>query len=385
VRALPAAPSTAGPSAVSAERPRVCLFTDSLAPSGVGRHMLTLGCRLRSRFDVRIVAPRGDDSPDLVDLAAADALEGIRSRVRDGASEAAFAEWLDKERIDLLHIHAGVGWEGHHGIYAAHLLPQRPAIVRTEHLPYLLTDPGQRADHARILGLVDRVIFVSEGVARSHESAGLALEHAGVVRNGIEIATGADGARGARLGDDLLVLTVARLTEQKGIADLLAAAPAVLARVPGARFVVVGDGPLAAGLRTEAARAGLDGRFRLETGPVDLPALYRAADLFVLPSRFEGLPLALLEAMAAGVPVIATRTTGSDEVVEDGRTGTLVPVGDPAALAEAIARALTYPEGTRGWAEAARARVRERFDASRMADETARVYEQVLRARAVAA
>jgi glycosyltransferase involved in cell wall biosynthesis len=138
------------------------------------------------------------------------------------------------------------------------------------------------------------------------------------------------------------VLFIAWLQQEKGVLDLLAAMPRVLRAVPEASFVVAGRG-IAGGetpesLRALAARLGVEGALRLPgwvTGPAK-SVLLREADLFVLPSYVEALPVGVLEAMACGVPVVATRVGGVPDVIEDGVHGLLVEPGDPEGLARAM-------------------------------------------------
>ncbi|HEX2171392.1 MAG TPA: glycosyltransferase, partial [Dehalococcoidia bacterium] len=110
----------------------------------------------------------------------------------------------------------------------------------------------------------------------------------------------------------------------------------------------------------------------------DARALIAASDLFVLPSLFEGLPLVVLEAMAAGFPVVATRVCGTSEAVEDGVTGRLVTPEDPQALADGILEALCQPERAAQWGRAGRLRVEQEFRPARMAQETTAIYAEVL-------
>lgn len=139
--------------------------------------------------------------------------------------------------------------------------------------------------------------------------------------------------------DDKVCLTVARLHPQKGLTDLIEAAQ--ILRDPSIRFVVAGDGPQRNELTEAIDRAGLGERFVLLGARSDIPGLLARADLFVLPSRFEGLPSAAIEAMAAGKPIVATSVAGMPELVENGVNGWLVPTASPEELAEALKRALS--------------------------------------------
>lgn len=129
---------------------------------------------------------------------------------------------------------------------------------------------------------------------------------------------------------------IARLTEQKGHRFLLEAAASALRVRPDLRFVFAGDGPLRETLEAQARGLGIGDRVRFLGFRSDVPALLAAFDVFVLPSLYEGLPNAVLEAMACGRPVVATAVDGTPEVVEDGVTGLLVPPRDPARLSEAL-------------------------------------------------
>ena len=176
-----------------------------------------------------------------------------------------------------------------------------------------------------------------------------------------------------------LLVCVGRLAPQKDHPTLLAALALL---PPQVVLLVVGGDPFGDGearLRAEAARLGLGGRARFLGIRHDVPDLVAASDLFVLPSLWEGLGLVFLEAMAVGVPVVATRVSAIPEVVLDGRSGWLVPPGDPAALAAAVEAALADPAERRRRGEAGRAHLVERFGLPRMIDETLAVYAEVRR------
>jgi glycosyltransferase involved in cell wall biosynthesis len=171
-----------------------------------------------------------------------------------------------------------------------------------------------------------------------------------------------------------LVLTPARLDPQKGHADLLAAA----VQVPGALFALAGDGPQRASLEALAARLGIADRVRFLGTRDDIPDLLAACDVFALPSLYEGSSLAVLEAMAARRAVIASAIGGTDELIEDGRDGFLVPPGDPEALAAALARLLNDAELRARLAANARERVEREFSRERMAARVGAAYEELL-------
>jgi len=351
----------------------------------MGEHMLTLAAELRERYTLTFVCPPTEPGRALLRRAAALGLETFTGAARaDGPAWARLKRWLTARRFALFHAHAGIGWEGQAGCRAARDAGI-PAVVRTEHLPDLITTPHERWAYERGVVAVDRTIAVSDAASASFLRAGVPAAKLRTIRNGIPppgVAPDRATARRA-LGAsarDRLILTVGRMTPQKGHATLLAAAPRVLTMCPNASFLWAGEGPLQPELRLGADELRLTDQVRFLGQCGDVQSLYAAADLFVLPSRFEGLPLALLEAMAAGLPVVGTCVCGTEEAVLDGVTGRLVPGGDSEALAEAIVEALSDPAKAARWGDAGRRRVAEHFTASRMARETAALYEELLTA-----
>lgn len=178
-----------------------------------------------------------------------------------------------------------------------------------------------------------------------------------VTPNGVDAETFRPAAAG-RGGGPAHLLFVGRLTHQKAVDHLLAAL-AALPDPAAARLRVVGDGPDRAALEAQAAALGLRDlvRFTGWAGRDELPAIYQDADIFVLPSRDEGMPNVVLEAMAAGLPVAATDVAGTRELVTHGKTGVLTAVGDVAGLAAALAGLIADPERRRGLGAAGRDRV----------------------------
>jgi glycosyltransferase involved in cell wall biosynthesis len=185
-------------------------------------------------------------------------------------------------------------------------------------------------------------------------------------------------ARAAPAGEVSLVGTVGRLAPQKDQETLLEAA----ALVPEARFVLVGDGELRPELERRAAELGIADRVTFTGAREDVPELLASFDVFAHPSLFEGFCLAVLEAQAAGVPVVATPVGGIPETVVDGETGLLVPTRDPTALAAAIRRLLEDREFAQRLADAARRSAR-RYSTERMVEETLKVYSPGRRANAI--
>jgi glycosyltransferase involved in cell wall biosynthesis len=176
-----------------------------------------------------------------------------------------------------------------------------------------------------------------------------------------------------------LLIVVAKLYRQKGHAVLLRALTA--SDLPADLHVILlGEGPERAALTAEVARIGMSDRVHFLGDRPDVPALLASSDLFVLPSLWEGLPMALLEAMASMLPVVATDVAGSRQVVVDGESGLLVPPGDAGALASAIRLLLADPvlAGTMG--TAARERVVSSFSGAAQAARHAELYARCLAA-----
>ena len=178
--------------------------------------------------------------------------------------------------------------------------------------------------------------------------------------------------------DTPLVVAVGRLVEQKGHRYLLQAWPTVIAARPDARLLVVGDGPWRARLAEEARALGVTDTVTFTGWRRDVPAILAAANLCAHPSLWEGFGLVLLEAMAAGTPIVASRVSSIPEIVLDGQIGWLVPPRDRTGLAEAILRLLADPERCRAMGEAARRRVLETFSPERMVRATEAVYDELL-------
>ena len=220
--------------------------------------------------------------------------------------------------------------------------------------------------------LICKMVSVSQGTRRfSIQEQGIKAEKIITIHNGIDLdrfspAVSPDILNGLRqeLGlTDIhpIIITVARLHPQKGHRFLVEIIPQILNVAPQAQFLFVGEGGLQSELQTLVSQAGLDDTVHFLGVRQDIPKLLALSDLFVLPSLWEGLPNSVLEAMAVGVPVVATNVDGCPEVILDGETGILVPPSDPGALAKAICRLLQNEALRASMTGAARARVASVF------------------------
>jgi glycosyltransferase involved in cell wall biosynthesis len=348
----------------------------------MGRQMLTLGRGLAERRRVILAAPDAIDARWLFDAAADAGLEAWPlTDGGPGAQAESFRGLLAETTVAVVNVHAGIGWEGH-AVAGVARQARAPAIVRTEHLPFLLTKAVDRERYRVGLAAVDAIIAVSGSVARSHIRAGVPEGLVTTVRNGIEDVAPRLRREAVRAALGVppsapLVVGVGRMTRQKGWDLLLEAADTILGSGPETTLLIVGSGPLADVIDAEIETRGLSGRVRRRAAWDDVPALLEAADVVALPSRFEGLPLVALEAMAVARPVVGTRVAGIDETVEDGVTGRLVPPEDPAALADAIVEILEDAATARRYGTAGRRRYEDVFTAARMVAETEAVYDRV--------
>jgi glycosyltransferase involved in cell wall biosynthesis len=178
--------------------------------------------------------------------------------------------------------------------------------------------------------------------------------------------------------DAHLMALVGTLKRQKGHSYLIEAARDVFPNFPTLHVLFVGDGELAGDLRAQARAAGVDERVHFLGSRGDVPDLLAASDSFVLPSLWEGLPMALIEAMASGLPIIATAVSGTNQVMVPGETGLLVAPGDTAALREAIVALLSEPARAAAMGVSARQRVELSFSAKQQAEAHMAMYRRAV-------
>lgn len=279
-----------------------------------------------------------------------------------------WAAWLAKVPIVVHTVH---GW-GHHEHQRAIV---RRLFIWLERISAAVTDRLVVVSPRNIeKGLADRIASREKYIT---------------IRSGIELdefmhPSMERPAMRARLGispDAPVVGTVTRLSPQKAPADFVTAAIAVAEAIPSAHFVIVGDGPLRGQLEAMIAQAGLQHRFHLTGLRRDVPELLTAFDVFALPSLWEGLPRVLPQAMAAGLPIVATAVDGNVEAVNDGENGLLVPPGDSERLSHAIRALLSDQQTAAEMGERGRQRVNE-FSAQKMVEDIGRLYQNLLHDKA---
>ncbi|HET7468173.1 MAG TPA: glycosyltransferase [Gemmatimonadales bacterium] len=297
---------------------------------------------------------------------------------------------LQETRPDVLHLHLEASTLV--GALAARSLPKPPLLVASvANDPYRQTRfhrwAGRRLapsmdlhiTHSR--GIRDSVLRAYAGRSRRVEVVSLGID-LGRFRRDL-----ADPARVAeyRGGAEPVVGAIGRLVPQKAMHVLIDATPALVAAHPNLRVLIVGDGPLRAELEARAARLGVAHAVRFAGYQEDVVSAYAAMDVFVLPSRDEGFGLVFLEAMAIGVPVVGTRVIGSEDAVDDGVTGLLVPYADPSALTGAVRGILESPDLARRLRDTASERVRRVYSREQFAARVEELYRELLATRAAAA
>ena len=281
-------------------------------------------------------------------------------------------------RPDLVHTHL-VHADLYGGLAAVRT---RTPLVSTKHNDdRFRTGPFRHVERALAVA-ARRVIAISHALARfSVDEVGLPAAKVRVVHYGLDElpSAWADDEPAAVVGGDRRVLlAIGRLTEQKGLENAVAAMPAIRGEHPEAVLVVLGDGPARARLAEQARALGVDDAVVLRGRSGDVAAWLRRADVFVHPARWEGFGLVVLEAMLAGLPVVASRVSALPELVADEETGLLVPPDDPGSLAAAVSRLLADPDTARQFGEAGHGRARTEFSVARMAERTHAVYGEAV-------
>jgi glycosyltransferase involved in cell wall biosynthesis len=293
---------------------------------------------------------------------------------------------LRRDPPDLLHAY------GLRPSILARFLKPRLPLVQAVHSIDRHRPPWQAYLDRETARRVDRYVTNSAaGSAFLAAERGVESARIRVVPNGIDVeAVAAAAPERERMRNMLgipvacaLVLTVANLREPKGLDVLIQVAERLTAARPAPLFVwlIAGTGPLGGDLAKELARRGLAERVRLIGFRSDVPALLAAADLFCLTSRREGVPIAILEAMAAGKAVVATDVGGVGELVVAGETGLLAPAGDDAALADCLLGLLNDRDLCAAFGRAGQERAYAHFTLERAAREIAAVYHELLAER----
>lgn len=303
----------------------------------------------------------------------------------DWAAVRAVQRCMREHRIDLVHTH---GYKSNFYAYLATRL-SRKALVATCHTwsTDALSLRIYGALDRRLVRGFDRIVSVSDRISSILEQGGVAREKLQVIYNGIEVEPFRSATPSLcqewHVNGDLLIGLIGRLTEQKGPAFLLRAAREVVQQHPSARFVLVGSGPLRERLEALARELNIQNNTCFAGTRNDMPGVYASLDIFVLPSLYEGLPMALLEALAAGKPVIATPVGAVPKLIQNQETGLLVEPENSQSLYTAICRLITDASLRHRLAANGQRFVQEHFSAESMAQKYVGVYEDALRGSGV--
>ena len=369
----------------------LCMFSNATVRAGTEEHMLGLMRRLnRDAFSIFLACPPallelfGNDLPSDVEVMPVSFLWPSDCR-----EMARFALFLRKRRIQIVHSHG----------FRASVLASPiaywagvPAVVETTHIREHWRR-GWKSNFAidRFVGrCIGAYIAVSDANRRYLlQQKRLPAEKVHLIRNGCEIEKfdpcyPPQLAIKRQLGfadSDPVLLLIGRLEPQKGHSVLFAALKDVLQDVPNARLVCVGDGALRPALEAELQQLELTASVRLVGYQSNVRDWFSIADVCVLPSFFEGLPLVAIECLAAGRAMVATAVDGTPEVIVDEKTGLTVPAGDAPKLASAIVRLLRDPGLRARLGAAGRSRVETDFNLSRQVRETEKLYCELWRRR----
>ncbi|HVO76760.1 MAG TPA: glycosyltransferase [Candidatus Bathyarchaeia archaeon] len=341
----------------------------------------------RRRFEHLVSSiTSGGDMIDLIANAGAHVYIIGKRRRGDLTAVTKLASVIRAEKVDLLHLHnaPGMFWGTLGQIMSGSGVP----IVRTEHNPYI---PEQlpllyRHLYPLFTRRAAKVICVSALVRSSYVAAFPELAAKYVeIPNGIRVADFANPppravcrAQLALPAEGQLIGTVGRLEPVKNQRLLIEAFSRVRSAVPEARLAILGEGTLHESLVSYAAGLGVRDRVSIVRETQRIDCFYGAIDVFCLSSDSEGMPLTILEAFASGVPVVSTAVGGIPEVIEDGKSGYLVPKGSAEGLAARLVEILMNPAKASELAANERAMARERFSAEKMVKATEAVYEEVL-------
>jgi glycosyltransferase involved in cell wall biosynthesis len=349
---------------------------------GAGRYLLNLlSAWDENRYSVAVACPAGGELEKRLKSLGVKVypLKGGEKSFRI-SHVAQILGIIAREKVDLIHTHASLS-----GRIAGKLSGCR--VVMTRHWMGKKSEMGLlRRWINRIIYrlLTDRVIAVSRAVKVSLIEIGVPAWLIKTVYNGINIPNIFENCGKLRMELNIpagvpLLGMIARLVPEKGHEYAIKAMPEILRRFPDARLVLVGDGPSRTYLEDLCERVGVKERVIFLGFRKDVEKIAIDFDVILMPSLSEGLPLALLESMALGKPVVASEVGGIPEVIKDGINGVLVPPGDAGALAEKIVGLLISDKLRENLGKNARHTILSQFTARTMAEKTFRIYDELMK------
>jgi glycosyltransferase involved in cell wall biosynthesis len=297
-------------------------------------------------------------------------------------------QFFKRERFDLVHTNGAR--MNFYGRLAARLAGV-PNVCSTVHNSLYDYPIGalKRSIYVRVdawtARYADRIITVAEALAKDlRDKYGIPREKVLTIHNGINMDEMRPTRSREAIRDELGVpsgspclTAIGRMTQQKGFTYFLKALPSITRRFPSVRCFFVGDGPLRDELEREASTLDLHNNCQFTGMRTDIVDILKATDIFVLPSLSEGFPMVLLEAMGMGRPVVATAVSGNPELIENGRSGLLVPPKDPKAISKAVYRLLENPLEAEEGGKAAQVEVSTKFTVEIMVKKTEEVYRTI--------
>lgn len=378
---------------------RIAQVVTRMDIGGVPDHVMTLVRGLSDHAEVVVITSSIDaqHARALADIGVpfvSVPMERSLSPVSDIKSFVKLRRVLRDGAFDIVHSHMSKA--ALLGGFAALASGTAVSINTAHNLGFLaLSNPLARGlfwlyDRALFALTADAVITVSDRVRTGIVQSGIAPERKVIsIHNGIETARFAPDRtrseavrRSLGIGENQpLVTTVARLVWFKGLHDLLEAASLVLKERTDARFLIVGSGQQLDELRAKAGALDISDKIIFAGERRDIPDILAAADIFALTSVSEGLPISILEAMAVGLPVVATDVGGISELVADGKTGFLAPARSPREIANRLLRLLRDPDMRRTFGAAGKDRVMRSFSPEQMVLQTNNLYRQLLSAK----
>lgn len=350
--------------------------------------MLAESVGMRERgHEVWIATPPGGDLANRAADAGIDVILVSFRRRSLPRSALKVASLVRRIRPDVLNSHSSAdSWAV---ALAGRIGPRPRALIRSRHISASVA-PGPL--HSFLYGQADYLITTGEIIRRDLAASGLVpLERSTSIPTGVDpdrFAPNAEGRTKARRklgldGTGPVIGVVAFLRPDKGHQVLLRAMPEIVRQQPDCVLLVVGDGSQRSALESMTAAHSIEASVRFLGAREDIPDVLSALDVFCLPSvRNEGVPQSVLQAGAAGLPVVATAVGGIPEAVIDGKTGIVVPPGDPHSLAEALVALLADPESRDRMGHAGRRHVKDVFSLREMLDRTESAYEEALLAGA---
>jgi len=370
-------------------RTKILMLIDEAKMGGGQQHLLWLAQKIdKSKFEIEVAC---EENGYLVDELRKNNIKVHRLNISNSLSVKSFISTyllLKKVSPDIIHTHGGTA--GFYGRLAS-IINYRGVVVHTYHgIHYLNFDKNllgriYKSIDKFLLRFTDCTICVAQKDFEIGLKEGIVKkENSIVIHNGVDVEkfflTNKNSEFKINLkkeNDSIIIGSVGRLHHQKGYEYLINGSKSVLEKFPNVKFVLIGDGELRSSLESLAKKNGVDNSYSFMGDQKEIPELLAQIDIFVLPSLWEGLPLVILEAMAARKPIVATEINGIVEIIESGKEGILVPPKNSTALSLALIRLLEDNELCKVLASNAYEKVARDFNISKMINETENLYHKL--------